>query len=149
LFLFSLVVFSSSSTRTLDQHYYAIASKATLLKPAQIPVPVKKFQDKFGLSWEEALSQGVVFNAMDACAFLGVDAAGLDKLWETADKVKFGGGFYCGSITVEGKPKIYTFNAFFMEMRSKFVAPGTSIHYYTVEYAPKTLSWGDFRGTGE
>jgi hypothetical protein len=133
----------------IDQHYYAIASKATILKPAQIPVPAAKFQDKFGLSWDDALSQGVVFNAMDACTFLGVDAAGLDKLWETADKVKFGGGFYCGSIEVEGKPKIYSFNAFFMEMRSKFVAPGTSIHYYVVEYSPKVLSWSDFRGKGE
>jgi hypothetical protein len=37
-------------------------------------------------------------------------------------------------------------NGFFMEMRSKFVQPGTSIHYYVVEFDPKTLSWSDFRG---
>lgn len=108
----------------IDQHYYAIASKATLLKPVEIPVPADKFKEKFGLEWESALEQGLVYNAMDACAYLGVDAAGLDKLWTTADKVKFGGGFYCGCIEVEGKGKIYSFNAFFMEMRSKFVAPG-------------------------
>mmetsp|Transcript_8438 Transcript_8438/g.13998 ORF Transcript_8438/g.13998 Transcript_8438/m.13998 type:complete len:330 (+) Transcript_8438:23-1012(+) len=130
----------------IDQHYYAIASKATLLKPADIPVPADKFEEKFGLSWETALADGKVFNAMEACTFLGVDADGLDKLWNTADKVKFGGGFYCGSIEVEGKPKIYTFNAFFMSMRGKFVAPGTSIHYYVVEFSPKDLSWEDFRG---
>jgi len=130
----------------IDQHYYAIASKATILKPAQIPVPAAKFEDKFGLSWETALADGLVYNAMDACKFLGVDAEGLDKIWNTADKVKFGGGFYCGSIEVEGKPKIYAFNGFFMSMRSKFVAPGTSIHYYVVEFNPKDLSWSDFRG---
>lgn len=36
---------------------------------------------------------------------------------------------------------------FFMEMRSKFVAPGTSIHYYVVEFDPSVLSWADFRGS--
>ena len=30
--------------------------------------------------------------------------------------------------------------------RSKFVTPGTSIHYYVVEFDPKTLNWADFRG---
>ena len=130
----------------IDQHYYAIASKATILKPAQIPVPAAKFEDKFGLSWETALADGVVFNAMDACKYLGVDADGLDAIWNGADKVKFGGGFYCGSIEYQDKPKIYVFNAFFMSMRSKFVTPGTSIHYYVVEFSPKDLSWSDFRG---
>lgn len=132
----------------IDQHYYAIASKATILKPAQIPVPANKFQDKFGLSWETALADGVVFNAMDACKYLGVDAEGLDAIWNGADKVKFGGGFYCGSIDYQDKPRIYVFNAFFMSMRSKFVAPGTSIHYYVVEFSPKDLTWADFRGKG-
>ena len=36
-------------------------------------------------------------------------------------------------------------NGFFMEMRSKFVSPGTSIHYYVVEFDPARLSWADFR----
>jgi hypothetical protein len=60
--------------------------------------------------------------------------------------VKFGGGFYCGLIEVPGKKPIYTFNAFFMSMRSKFVMPGTSIHYYVVEFEPSELNWSDFRG---
>lgn len=33
-----------------------------------------------------------------------------------------------------------------MSMRSKFVAPEASIHYYVVEFSPSTLSWADFRG---
>ena len=28
----------------------------------------------------------------------------------------------------------------------KFTAPGTSIHYYVVEFDPADLSWADFRG---
>lgn len=133
----------------IDQHYYAIASKATILKPEQIPVPADKFQDNFGLSWETALTDKLVFNAMDACTELGVDAVGLDQIWSKSDKVKFGGGFYCGKLIPDNHTPIYVFNAFFMEMRSKFVTPGTSIHYYVVEFDPSVLSWSDFRGSGK
>ena len=39
-----------------------------------------------------------------------------------------------------------TFNAFFMTMRGKFTQPGSSIHYYVVEWDPAKLAWEDFRG---
>lgn len=132
--------------KLIDQHYYAIASKATLLKPEQIPVPADKFETNFGLSWADALAAGRVFNALDAAKELGVDATGLDKLWATSKKVKFGGGFYCGEIVREGLPSLFTFNAFFMEMREKFVNPSVTIHYYVVEFDAEMLSWSDFRG---
>ena len=135
----------------IDQHYYAIASKATLLKPAQLPIPADKFEDKFGLSWESALASGKVYNALDACAYFGIDADALDSAWAKAKKanklVKFGGGFYCGMVdTIEGKEGVYVFNGFFMSMRSKFVLPNTSIHYYVVEWSSAKLPWSDFRG---
>jgi len=134
----------------IDQHYYAIASKATILKPHELNIPEDKFKAKFGLEWKDALGSGLCFNAMDACAELGLDATGLDKAWaaaKNADKlVKFGGGFYCGLIEIEGKKPIYTFNGFFMNMRSKFTAPGEKIHYYTVEWDESELKWEDFRG---
>ena len=131
----------------IDQHYYSIASKATLLKPKDLPVPAKKFEEAFGKTWAAALAEGSVYNALDACTYLGVNAEGLDGLWAKARKVKFGGGFYCGIIEgVPGKKPIYVFNAFFMAMRSKFVEPGTSIHYYVVDFSPEKLHWSDFRG---
>lgn len=135
----------------IDTHYYAIASKATLLKPNQLNVPADKFEKQFGLGWQEALDKGVVYNAMDACELLGVDAAGLNKAWAACKKggklVKFGGGFYCGLVdTIPGKEPIYVFNGFFMNMRSSFVKPGTSIYYYSVEWDAAKLSWEDFRG---
>jgi nucleoside diphosphate kinase len=132
----------------IDQHYYAIASKATILKACEIPVPVDKFMESFGVSWETALAENRAFNAVDACKELGVDIPGLDAFWAKTTKVKFGGGFYCGEIgrEQEGKPSIFVFNAFFMTMRSKFVAPTASIHYYVVEFDPVSLSWKDFRG---
>jgi len=136
--------------KLIDQHYYAIASKATILKPDQLNVPEDKFQGKFGLSWKDALASGKVFNAMDGCEKLGIDADGLDAEWAKAKKadklVKFGGGFYCGLIEIAGKDPLYIFNGFFMSMRSKFTKPGTEIYYYSVEWDPAKLSWADFRG---
>jgi nucleoside diphosphate kinase len=135
----------------IDKHYYAIASKATILKPAQLNVPAEKFKAKFGLGWQEALDKGVVYNAKDACEYFGLDAAGLDQHWAKAKKaknlIKFGGGFYCGIIeTVPDKAPIYVFNGFFMQMRSKYVQAGAAIHYYVVEWDSAKLSWEDFRG---
>eukprot|EP01059_Diplonema_ambulator_P013493 TRINITY_DN23_c0_g1_i1.p1 TRINITY_DN23_c0_g1~~TRINITY_DN23_c0_g1_i1.p1 ORF type:complete len:432 (+),score=199.31 TRINITY_DN23_c0_g1_i1:110-1405(+) len=136
--------------KLIDQHYYAIASKATILKPKDLNVPADKFKSNFGLGWEEALEKGIVFNAMDACAKLGLDAEGLDAEWAKAKKagklVKFGGGFYCGLLEIEGKDPVYVFNGFFMSMRSKFTMPGLAIYYYSVEWDPATLKWADFRG---
>jgi nucleoside diphosphate kinase len=105
----------------------------------------------FNLKWEDALAQNKVYNALDACAYLGVTADDLDSLWGKCKKagklIKFGGGFYCGLIDgVADKDPIYVFNGFFMSMRSKFVAPGSSIHYYVVEFSSAQLSWKDFRG---
>lgn len=133
------------SSKLIDQHYYAIASKATLLKPSELNVPAEKFQEKFGVSWASVLAKGQAYNAADACKHFGVDAAGLDKLWGAAKKdgklVKFGGGFYCGLVK-----DIYVFNGFFMSMRSRFTEPGKCIKYYVVEWDSKQLSWESFRG---
>merc|ERR1712151_1189045 len=136
--------------KLIDQHYYAIASKATILKPEQLNVPADKFKEQFGTSWEDALASKTVFNAMDGCAQLGIDADAMDKAWAKAKAakklVKFGGGFYCGLVEIDGKEPVYVFNGFFMSMRSKFTKPGTEIYYYVVEWDAKSLPWSDFRG---
>jgi hypothetical protein len=138
------------SKKLIDQHYYAIASKATILKPAALAVPADKFEEFFKESWETVLAEDRAVNAMDACERFGVDSSGLEKAWRGAEAeggkvVKFGGGFYCGNVTVDGK-SLYVFNAFFMAMRSKFVGPENSIYYYSVEFDPAVLAWADFRG---
>jgi len=136
--------------KLIDQHYYSIASKATMLKPAELNVPEEKFHDQFGMPWNDAVAAGKVLNAMDGCKKLGINAQQMDEAWAKAkaDKnlIKFGGGFYCGMVIVEGKEPIYVLNGFFMAMRSKFTKKGTSIYYYSVEWDPAKLSWADFRG---
>jgi len=136
--------------KLIDNHYYAIASKATILKPDQLNVPNDKFEKQFGLTWQDALATGKVFNALDGCAHLGLDADQMGDAWNAAKKndklVKLGGGFYCGLVEVDGKEPVYVFNAFFMQMRSKFTKPGTEIYYFSVEWDPTSLPWADFRG---
>ena len=134
----------------IDNHYYSIASKATLVDPKDLPVPRDKFESFFQISYEVALEEGSVYNAMQACEYLEVNAKELEMHWRNAkDKtVKFGGGFYCAKFeNIEGKKPIYVFNGFFMSMRSDFVLPNTSIHYYIVEWNPNDLgiSWSQFR----
>eukprot|EP01001_Neometanema_parovale_P007210 NODE_3527_length_1204_cov_112.411656_g3347_i0.p1 GENE.NODE_3527_length_1204_cov_112.411656_g3347_i0~~NODE_3527_length_1204_cov_112.411656_g3347_i0.p1 ORF type:complete len:339 (-),score=110.12 NODE_3527_length_1204_cov_112.411656_g3347_i0:121-1137(-) len=91
----------------IDNHYYAIACKASLTKPKDLNPPEakqKEFEKVFGISWDQALKEGKVYNAVDGCSTLGVDGDKMDSLWAKAKKdgrlVKFGGGFYCGKIQV-------------------------------------------------
>ena len=99
------------STGYIDQHYYAIASKATIMKPAELNVPLDKFTDAFGEDWKTVMAEDRAFNAMDVQAKLGIDADALDALWNKAKDekrlVKFGGGFYC--TVIDQAKKIYTF----------------------------------------
>jgi len=134
----------------IDKHYYAIASKATLVKPDKLTVPADKFKEHFGVEWADVLKDGKAFNATDICEQFSIDADGLNTMWGDAKKsknlAKLGGGFYCAKLEKDGKGPFYAFNGFFMTMRAGFVKPGTCIHYYVVEWDSKDLSWADFRG---
>merc|ERR1719198_2239740 len=136
--------------KLIDKHYYAIASKATLLTPDQLNVPADKFKAQFGVEWADVLKEGKALNAIAALEKFGIDADELDKMWGAAKKsnnlVKLGGGFYCAKLEKDGKGPFYVFNGFFMTMRAGFVKEGTCIYYYVVEWDSKDLSWADFRG---
>jgi len=134
--------------KLIDTHYGAIAAKAVLMKPSQLTVQEKaqaEFEKQFGVSWKSVMDQGLVFNAMDGAKKLGITADELGKKYDQLKKgegiIKFGGGFYCGKVD-----DIYVINGFYMNMRGKFTAPGTCIHYYEVEWPADKLSWADFRG---
>mmetsp|Transcript_25955 Transcript_25955/g.46919 ORF Transcript_25955/g.46919 Transcript_25955/m.46919 type:complete len:319 (+) Transcript_25955:95-1051(+) len=134
----------------IDKHYYAIASKATLMTPDKLPVPAEKFKEKFGEDWQAVLKAGKAVNATQACKDFNIDATKLEEEWRKCEPagtvIKFGGGFYCGKMVFGGKER-YVFNAFFMAMRSKFTSPGKSIYYYSVEWDPADCSWEKFRGS--
>jgi len=136
------------SKKLIDNHYGAIASKAVLLNPSELSVPEKgkeEFQKMFGVSWDDAVSRGKVYNAAQACEKLGINGAEMDQKWSALKRgenlIKFGGGFYCGQIG-----DIYVMNGFYMSMRDKYCEAPASIHYYSVEWNPSKLVWADFRG---
>lgn len=133
----------------IDTHYGAIAAKAVSTVPSELlvqPGAQDEFLQVFGLSWEEALQQNVVFNAMDAANALGISTEELGVKWgalqKGVDLLKFGGGFYCARI--DG---IFVINGFYMDMRAKFTTPGTCIYFLEVEWDARGLSWNDFRGS--
>jgi hypothetical protein len=135
----------------IDQHYCAIAQKSTLTAGKDLPVTPEKFKEAFGEDCSTVVAEGRALDALELkTRFSAYQPEGaLDKAWEATSasgkRMKLGDGFYCDQITVDGV-KYYTFNAFFMEMRGKFTSPGTSIHYFVVEFDQATLSWADFRG---
>jgi hypothetical protein len=73
------------SKKLIDQHYYAIASKATILKPKDLAVPADKFEEKFGEGWEAVLAEDRAVNAMDACERFGLDAQQLEVEWRKCE----------------------------------------------------------------
>lgn len=91
--------------KLIDNHYYAIANKASLTLPKDLHPPQKgqdAFAEKWGLTWAAALEQGLVLNAVDGCKKLNIDGNEMDTLWAKTKKagelIKFGGGFYCGKV---------------------------------------------------
>ena len=65
----------------IDQHYYSIASKATLLRPAQLNVPEGLFRESFGEDWGAVLEEGRAYNALEACEALGLSPDELNERW--------------------------------------------------------------------
>ncbi|CAK9063678.1 Guanylate kinase 1 (OsGK1) (GMP kinase 1), partial [Durusdinium trenchii] len=134
--------------KLIDIHYGAIAAKAVMMKPKDLTVQEKsqeEFEKQFGVKWSKVMEDGLVYNAMDGAKKLGITADEMGKKYDALKKgegiIKFGGGFYCGKVD-----DIYVINGFYMNMRSKFTAPGTSIYYYEVEWPTEKMSWADFRG---
>lgn len=86
----------------IDNHYFSIASKATILPPEKIPVPENKFANFFAESYADVLKENRACNAMQACERFQCTPMELNDAWRQAEKdskvVKFGGGFYCGKL---------------------------------------------------
>ena len=137
----------------VDKQYGDIARRAMLLKPQELTLSSSsfiRFQKKFGMSWSDAVEDNVIFNAVDLCDLLQIDAATLGEAWmqcvSDGKVVKLGRGFYCGLIdTIPNQPAIFCVNGFFLAMRAEYLAVHASVHYFLVEWDDVTVSWSDFR----
>lgn len=131
----------------IDTHYGAIASRAVKQKPKELVVQEKakaEFFQVFGLTWDSALEQGLVYNAADGAVKLSVTPLELGQRFQKtkrgSSQVKFGGGFYVANLD-----SIYVVNGFYAELRSKFTAPDSQIVFFQVEWDPQHLDWLRFR----
>ena len=137
----------------LDKQCADIARKAVLIKPNELvltPTAFIRFQKKFKITWADALADGVVFNAVDATIVLEINYASLNEAWvnciNNGNMVKFGRGCYCGLInTIPDRPAVFCINGFYMHMRAQYIAPGASIHYFSVQWEDDLMSWESFR----
>ena len=76
------VAATSPATRALTPR--GAISQASLSKPADLNPPLTKqddFEKRFGLSWKKALSEGIVYNAVDGCKRLGIDGSQMEAVW--------------------------------------------------------------------
>jgi len=133
----------------LDQQYYKMASVATLLKPGQAPINAQVFERQTGVGWRTVLDKRLVFNAIDACEFLGVDGEKLAEMWEKAEmdgKVyTIGECQQCGILNdSSGKKTIYVLNGFFMAKRRLYTYSGAIVHYFSVKWPSAKLSYEQF-----
>lgn len=132
--------------KLVDKHYAALARIGTTENPQELFVSAEgkeNFLKEFGLSWEDALKQGLLFSGMVAMKKLKIKAAELEKRWRTVKACKLGGGFYAAKFE---KEKMILLNGFYPAMRELFTAKKAFIRYYVVEWDSAKLSWKDFRG---
>lgn len=139
-----------SSKGLIDHHYAAIADYALRTKPADLPVTKKKaaeFQEKYGVTWDEALSTDMVLNAASAMELLGKTGEEFTEVISKAQaegQLKLAPGLYCVRLADhDGK---FVINGFYEGLRSKFVQPGTEIYYFVIKFATSSMTWEYFRG---
>mmetsp|Transcript_129347 Transcript_129347/g.228740 ORF Transcript_129347/g.228740 Transcript_129347/m.228740 type:complete len:319 (-) Transcript_129347:90-1046(-) len=141
-----------------EKHHIAVASKAALTKPSQLELSSSektRFRDSFGMSWDQAVGMGLVFNAVEACAELACTADELEAAWlECRTNGKFArlaDSFECGYVQVEGtdadlrrRRPVFVINGFFAKVRHDFIAAGSGVHYYQVDLDESKVSWASF-----
>lgn len=131
----------------VDVHYKAIGSKALVDMPQDLNMPEKareQFVEIFGITWENALSQGLVLNAATAAATLELTPLEISEKWamltDGVDLIKMQGGFYVGQVDF-----YFVVNGFYHTMIAKYTTPGVSVSCLEVEWDPETLPWQKFR----
>ena len=115
--------------------------------PNELYVPEDKFKEQFGLEWHDALGSGKVFNFMDGCKELDINADEMNWQWASANErkqvAKFSSRLYMALIEIEGKQPIFIFKLMSITAECKLPAR-QEILVYSVEW-DAALSWKDFQ----
>jgi hypothetical protein len=136
----------------VDKQYPSMSQAALQLKPSDLTLSAHSliaFQKTFGRSWSTVLSDSSLVNAVDACALLDVSSTQLCEAWMKAVSkgmwLKIKRGVSCALIdSIPYKQPIICINGFFPEMRARYSAPMTNLHYFAVEWEDMLMTWESF-----
>ena len=114
------------------------------------------------MTWDEALSTEVVYNAVEATSYLNIDHASLNRLWVAAGSyVRVRKGFsvarlHAGLLTscpevTEAYPElevkllvpVYVINGYFNSMKEQYLDHSATVNCYEIEWDGLQVSWQD------
>jgi len=133
--------------RVVERHFHSLSKKALRTSPERLRVSAAAqdlFEERFGLTWQQALDEQRVVNITTALQKLPCTPEELNAEWEKLelgkDKLKFGGGFYCGKVWDH-----FIVNGFYQELHNNYVKSGKEVKWFVVKWKPENLSWRKFR----
>ena len=132
----------------IDNHYAALAMNAVKLLPAELGIGADKkaeFEAMFGVGWDQAVAEKKVLNLAQFQELKPeLDAEAIERKWRAKAPLKLGPGNYVGHFEEEG---VYVVNAFYSQMREKYIKADASVVWFTVEFGETELSWKRFRAS--
>ena len=139
--------------RGFDWQYKDVYHRAHIQRPQDMALSsgsLMKFEKKFKIKWKVAIQQKLIRNSDDICSIFNICDSMFYSAWNECirqDKlIKMGRGCYCGLIdTISNVPAIFCINGFYSAMRTEYITPRASVHYFFVEWDTASLSWSDFR----
>ncbi len=130
----------------VDRHYFAIAGTAVFSTPKEYSLgedSLKKFEEAFGTSWDDALGEKKILNSIEAQKRAGnVSGIELNEIWQRSPQVKMSPGLYAGYFKEQD---IYCINGFYPGQREVFTSDGAEVVLYEAEFSPEVVSWEQFR----
>lgn len=136
-----------------DKQYSRIADYAVALSPEKINPSTQarsRFQKMFGIEWEDAIRRGIVMNGVESAGYLELHHKKMSDVWKMCVRdgkmCKIDRGIYCTYVDIVlDKDPIFCINGFYMSMRHSYVAQGSSVHMFVVEWEESVISWKIFR----
>ena len=129
------------SRSCFDKQYIEMSSSAFINDPADIALSARNYRsflDMFDVSWDAAIQSGLVLNALQACAFFGVDGETLSHAWLESHNerkvIQFRKSLFCGLVDNLAGPARFVVNGFLKGMRAEYVRPGAIIHLFSLEW---------------
>lgn len=138
---------STVSGSAVDSHYSAISSCAATPPSSLSTEAEEEFNAMYGVSYSNAVDEGVLMGAIAAMEKLEWSVEQLDAAVVQSggrNRMKLESGCYSLEIkTPRGRAVVV--NPFYPNMRKEYIAPGATVILYEVGWDTDVLSWEAFR----